>query len=292
MNVDLRHASLDAYLSGPGKGEKGPIALILAEDGMELDSTIRHHLACGFRKLILLVDADQVVNNPDPARVAIVHHPVLADGALATAANSLIAACPGQWIFTGYNAEYLFYPFIETRTVGELCTFHGEERRFAMPVTVVDLYAGDLGAHPEGVARNGALLDAAGYYALQREDPAPSFARKDRQIDLYGGLRWRFEEHVPWEARRIDRIALFRADPGLILRPDFTLSDEERNTWSCPWHHNVTAATLSFRAAKALRANPDSRAAIGDFRWGKSVGCEWSSQQLLDLGLMEPGQWF
>jgi hypothetical protein len=292
MNAPLRHASLETYLSGPGKGLKGPVALILAEDGVELDSTIRHHLACGFRQLILLVDPDQVVSDPDPARVAVVEYPVLAEGAMVGAANAVMAACPGQWIFAGYNAEYLFYPFIETRTVGELCSFHGEERRFAMPVTVVDLYAGDLNAHSDGVAREGALLDGAGYYALQREGPAPGFARKERQLDLYGGLRWRFEEHVPWEARRIDRIGLFRADPGVTMRPDFTLSEDERNTWSCPWHHNVTAASLSFRAAKALRANPDSRAAIGDFRWRNSVGCAWSSQQLLELGLIEPGQWF
>jgi hypothetical protein len=35
---------------------------------------------------------------------------------------------------------------------------------------------------------------------------------------------------VPWTRRRIDRIALFRAKPGLTLREDFTLSDEEMNT--------------------------------------------------------------
>ncbi len=111
-------------------------------------------------------------------------------------------------------------------------------------------------------------------------------------MDFFGGLRWRFEEHVPWNRRRIDRIALFKTKQGLQLRSDHTFTDEEYNTYSCPWHHNLTAAICSFRAAKALKTNPGSRDQISDFRWRNSVPFEWHSQQLLDLGLIEPGQWF
>jgi uncharacterized protein YcgI (DUF1989 family) len=70
------------------------------------------------------------------------------------------------------------------------------------------------------------------------------------------------------------------------------MSEAEYNTVSCPWHHNLTAAVCSFRVAKALRRNPGSRAAITAFRWHNSVRFDWSSQMLMDLGLMEPGQWF
>ncbi len=83
-----------------------------------------------------------------------------------------------------------------------------------------------------------------------------------------------------------------RAKPGLKLLPDFTLSDEEMNTFTCRWHHSLTAAVCSFRTAKALHTNPGSRHAIGTFRWPNSVRFDWHSQQLMDLGLMEPGQWF
>ncbi|NBO21474.1 MAG: hypothetical protein EBU97_06040, partial [Rhodobacteraceae bacterium] len=76
------------------------------------------------------------------------------------------------------------------------------------------------------------------------------------------------------------------------IRPDFTTSDEEYNTYACPWHNNLTAAVCSFRTAKALRTNPGSRHAVTDFLWHNSVRFSWSSQQLMDLGLMEPGQWF
>ena len=44
--------------------------------------------------------------------------------------------------------------------------------------------------------------------------------------------------------------------------------------------------------AKALRTNPGSRDDISDFRWHKSERFNWSSMQLMELGLMEPGQWF
>jgi len=49
---------------------------------------------------------------------------------------------------------------------------------------------------------------------------------------------------------------------------------------------------MSFRAAKALRRNPGSRYEIASFAWYNSVPFEWRSRQLLELGLMEPGQWF
>ena len=72
----------------------------------------------------------------------------------------------------------------------------------------------------------------------------------------------------------------------------FTFSEEEWNTYACPWHNNLTAAVCSFRTAKALRTNPGSRRAIRSFHWHNSVRFSWQSQQLMDLGLMEPGQWF
>jgi hypothetical protein len=31
----------------------------------------------------------------------------------------------------------------------------------------------------------------------------------ERQLNFYGGLKWRYEEFVPCERRRIDRMAVF-----------------------------------------------------------------------------------
>jgi hypothetical protein len=78
----------------------------------------------------------------------------------------------------------------------------------------------------------------------------------------------------------------------LELRPDHTFNIPEFNTYACQWHNNLTAAVCSFRTAKALKRNPSSRNAIHDFKWRSSTPFEWSSSQLMKLGMMEPGQWF
>lgn len=279
----------DLVAKGAGLLSKGPVALIFVEDGAEVASTIEHHVKLGFRAVIAFLPPS--LSAPDSTPAHWVRYDTHAPGAVPEAVNALAAAAPGTWFYYGYNAEYLFFPFCESRSIGEMLAFHTEERRDAMLTYVVDLYAADLTRFPNGVDRDNAQIDRSGYYALARHEKATGLP-KDRQLDFFGGLRWRFEEHVPWEKRRIDRIGLFRAKPGLKLRPDHTFDDEEYNTFACPWHHNLTAAIVSFRAAKALRTNPGSRYSIHSFTWHNSVRFDWRSQQLMDFGLMEPGQWF
>ncbi len=276
--------------SGQTALAKGPIALIFAEDGIELDSTVRHHLKLGFKSVLVFMPQDLAL---DPKLADHVHRITLKCSprtVVFETINRVIQAAPGLWLYYCYNAEYLFYPFSDTRSVGEMLAFHSEERRNAMLSYVIDLYADDLSTYPNGVAPDQALFDSTGYYAHTRHDP--SGQPLDRQVDISGGLRWRFEEHVPYERRRIDRIALFKSQKGLVLRPDHTFNEPEYNTYSCPWHHNMTAAICSFRAAKALKTNAGSTFDIPSFRWRNSVTFEWQSRQLLDLGLIESGQWF
>ncbi|EPX79673.1 hypothetical protein [Salipiger mucosus] len=289
----MHHPSLEAFLKDArGALSRGPVALVFCEDEVEVDTTLRHHLQSGFRTVAAFMPAHLSLA-PDVAEtVHRVTYDPSAEGAVPRAVNAAIAAAPGTWMFYGYNAEYLFYPFCETRSVPELLAFHAEERRDAMLTYVVDLYAGDLDRHPDAVSLDDAWIDRSGYYALARPDPANHNHPKERQLDFFGGLRWRHEEHVPPDRRKIDRIALFRAKPGLHLRPDHTFNDEEYNTYACPWHNNLTAALASFRTAKALKRNPGSSFDIPTFRWHNSTPFEWHSRQLLDLGLMEPGQWF
>jgi len=287
----MRFNNLDKFLrNGAGVLAKGPVALILTEDGVEADTTIRHHLAAGFRAVIVFADPALSVPPELAAQVTRVDADLTADAALETIVNGCIAAGPGTWFYYCYNAEYLFFPFCEHRSVAELCAFVTEERRDTVLSYVIDLYAGDLWAHPGAVSLDDAHLDRSGYYALARTDRHNNPA--ERQLDFFGGLRWRFEEHIPPGRRRIDRVSLFRAKPGLTLRADHTFNDPEYNTYACPWHHSPTAAICSFRVAKALKRNPGSSFDINSFRWHNSAPFEWHSQQLLTLGLMEPGQWF
>ena len=289
----MRYPGLDAFLhAGRRALPEGPVAVIMAEDAVEVASTLRHHLDAGFAAVLLLAHPDLALAEAAAGPVYRIDHDVHAPDALPEAVNRIIAAAPGRWLYCGYNAEYLFHPFSETRSIGELIAFHAEERRDAVLSYVIDLYAPDLDRVPSGVSRAEAHFDRVGYYAQARPDRARGDRPKERQFDFFGGLRWRFEEHVPPHRRRIDRIALFRAQPGLRLGADFTFNVEEYNTYACAWHHNLTTAVCSFRIAKALKANPGSMFDIPTFRWGNSVPFAWRSQQLMDLGLMEPGQWF
>lgn len=289
----MQYSNLDSFIkTASAVLGNGPIAVVFAEDEVELDTTLRHHLQCGFVQVLALMPAEFAL--PFDLREAVhrIDYDVTREGATEDAINKLIPACTGQWLYYCYNAEFLFYPFCETRSIDEMLAFHTEERRDAMLSYVIDLYADDLAQCESAVSLDRAHLDKSGYYALARADAANEGHPKERQLDFFGGLRWRFQEHVPPVRRKIDRVSLFRAKPGLTLRADHTFSDEEYNTYACPWHHNLTAAVCSFRTAKALKSNPGSKYDISTFKWHNSAPFEWHSRQLLDLGLIESGQWF
>ena len=287
----MRYTSLETFLrKGSAALARGPVAMVLAEDPIEVETTIAHHQMAGFRALILFAPRDLEIAREVEKDIHRVDFDTAAEDATQRAVNAVINAAPGIWLYYCYNGEYLFHPFCESRTIGEMLTFHSEERRDAVLTYVIDLYAGNLDDHPNAVSLENAWMDRSGYYALGRA--GPDGQPKERQLDFFGGLRWRFEEHVPASRRKIDRIALFRAKKGLHLRADHTFDDEEYNTYACPWHNNITTAIVSFRTAKALKSNAGSTFDIYNFKWHNSTEFKWNSQQLLDLGLMEPGQWF
>ena len=290
MNFD----NLDQFSKvAPGSFGQGPAAMLIAEDSIEVASSMAHLRSLGFRHIFVLAPPDLAVPplvDDIKVQLHVIRARTRAPGATQAAMNILIDKMPGEWLHYCYNGEYLFYPFCEDRSVGEMVTWVMEERRSAILTYVIDLYAPDLRSHPNAVSLDGAMLDSSGYYAEGRTDTNGN--AKERQLNFYGGLRWRFEEHVSKPKRKIDRIALFQAVPGVRLLDDHTLSDDEMNTFACPWHHSLTAAICSFRVAKALRSNAGSRYDIADFRWHKSTQFHWSSLQLMELGLMEPGQWF
>jgi hypothetical protein len=266
---------------------RGPVAIVYDEDGFALDQTIAHAIEIGFRQVIVVSPFSPIL--VDEPNVHLVAHEFRVEG-FQISLNAMIAAAPPKtWLFSCFNGEFLWYPFLESRSVGELCAFHGEERRAAFFSMVVDAYSStDLAE----VSRDDTWFDGGGYYALARHDPVHPLVALEWQIDLYGGLRWRVEELLPWTRRRIDRIALFQAQPGLSMQADYTLNDAEMNTVSCPWHHNLTVALVSFRAAKALKTNATTRERVGDLRCETSVRFDWTSEQLLRLGIIDPGQWF
>lgn len=281
----MPHQELEQFLRLKGATLAHPIAVILAEDDIELAGTIQHHRDIGFETILVIGDVAGITQediNVFPAQLNRLEDSI-------EALNKIIAACTGKWIYYCFNAEYLYFPYSETRSIKDATTFIEEERRTAVFTYSIDLYPENLSYHSNGIDIDSAQLDRNGYYGQERfEDGEPI----ERQPEIFGGLRWRFEEHIPWEKRRIDRISLFKASKDLKLGPDLRLSDPELNTISCKWHNNMTIAITSFRVAKALMHNPGSADEIDTFHWGGSQKFEWNATQLMELGFMEPGQWF
>ena len=260
----------------------GPVAVIINEDDESLHETIDHAKTIGFENVVITTVSN--ISIPDVITV-----PFVPSSGLSSMMNPLISSLQGRWIYWGYNAEYLFFPFCETRSIQDAVQFVTEERRDAIFSLVVDLYTDDLAAPVNRPRTDGTHFDAAGYFSRDRYN-GPE--RLDRQVNVHGGLKWRFAEHVPWPRQPIERTALFRARPGLTISDDGVLSDPEMNTVSAAWHHSLTCAIPSFRAAKSLMTNPNSAETITSFLWSGSKPFDWTSKQLMDHGLMEPGQWF
>jgi hypothetical protein len=82
------------------------------------------------------------------------------------AANSVISGAHRIWTYYCFHVEYLFDPFCETGTVGEILSFHTKERHHSMLTYIFDLYSDDLDANPDAVSLDRAHLDRSGYYAL------------------------------------------------------------------------------------------------------------------------------
>jgi len=190
----MHHKGLSDFMKhAPQVLARGPVAIVLVEDDVEVASTLRHNLQIGFHTvLVFMPDAFDL-----PAEIAERVHRITYDmtvpAAMETAVNTVLTASPGMWMYYCFNAEYLFHPFCESRTVGEMLAFHSEERRHSMLTYVVDLYADNLQDHPNAVSLERAHLDRSGYYALARNDPANHNHAKERQLDFFGGLRWRYE---------------------------------------------------------------------------------------------------
>src|SRR5690606_7606413 len=183
----MDYRSVGDYVARSGAAlAKGPVALVFIEDLIEIASTLRHHQRAGFRQVLALAPSGTPKPDDAPEDVVWITHDTHADNAVPAAINALVAAAPETtWFYYCFNAEYLFFPFCETRSVREMIAFHAEERRDAMLTYVVDLYAADLDRWPGAVDLDSAMLDRAGYYALARHDRQGQVM--DRQLHFFGG---------------------------------------------------------------------------------------------------------
>lgn len=270
----------------------GPVAVVICEDHADIAATLDHLAGLGCGTLAVFAPAIPADAAPPGPESLLILCRTAVPGAMPACVNAVIARAPGRWVHFCYNGEFLFHPFSETRGLPELLRFVEGERRAAVAGVTVDLYPADpaAGIVRAGIGPGAAHFDAAGYFA--RDRIGPDGAKLERQPEILGGLRWRMAEHFPPDRRSLDRVALFRARRGLRMDAAGHLSDPELNTRSAPWHRSVTAAVASTRVARALLGAPAARDGIDGFLWRHAQQFEWRAQQLMEAGLMEPGQWF
>ena len=135
----MHYVSLDQFLTdGKPALAKGPVAIVFAEDPVEVDTTLRHHLAAGFVQVLFLAPEGIDVPASLEPKIHWISHDLHAEDAVPKAVTRLIEAAPGTWLYYCYNAEYLFFPFSSSRSVAKLLAFHTEKRRGYMLTYIVD----------------------------------------------------------------------------------------------------------------------------------------------------------
>ncbi|MEL7462906.1 MAG: hypothetical protein AAFN79_02500 [Pseudomonadota bacterium] len=273
----MRYASLDDFLKAGDRAARA-LALLICEDDVFAAQSADHLLKLGFEKVVAIGPGAAELPQADEDGMAVV--PVKSSEAT-SAANAIGDRFEGAWIVVCHNGEFPFFPFCETRSILDFVDFLGSERRAACMAYAVDLYSDALITDGQ-VDLEEVYFDAEGWYG---------FDGKNGHVDVYGGLGWRFEEFAPVSLSRVNRPALYRCGPGARLRPDLWLEDEALNTLNCPWHNNPTMALMSFRRGRRLLAHPNFKGAIETLMWPNARRFEWSSDQLVRLGLIEAGQW-
>ena len=143
---------------------------------------------------------------------------------------------------------------------------------------------------PRALAEIGGVFAMTGAPASWEAAEAPCATAEAPR--LYGGIGWRMQARAGRPPPRLDRVMFLRLRPGLRCDATFRSGDPATDGLSGPWHRSPTIAAMSFRAARAVLAAPETAANPPDLAWSGARPWRWSSAELLDLGVIEPGQWF
>ena len=134
--------------------EPGPVAVVINEDDVEIASTIAHLRSIGFSNIVVSGETKESIGETP----IISHNDLRLSGIL----NPLLKTWEKRWVYWCYNAEYLYFPFCEDRSILDAAQFITEERRSSVLSCVVDLYAGDLAKTPSGIDLDVPCFDRAG----------------------------------------------------------------------------------------------------------------------------------
>ncbi|MEM0942541.1 MAG: hypothetical protein AAGI70_01215 [Pseudomonadota bacterium] len=139
----MTRADLDAYLSAQAYRSlpPGPLWVVLCEDPWLAAESVAHAAALSPAQVLALGDVAGLAPQPG---VAAIEMDLGAHGAAALALNRIIAAAEGRWVGWCFAGEFFFYPWCETRTLGDLTLFLAGEQRASLYAYALDLHGADL----------------------------------------------------------------------------------------------------------------------------------------------------
>jgi hypothetical protein len=198
-----------------------------------------------------------------------------------------------RWCLSVSACDFLVFPRCESRSIRSLTDFLETEHRDHAFAVTVHMY----GEGPAEAVADGAAADP--FSALPLFDPVgyvTSASGEDGTVRVGGGLTRRtLFRTVPRNAPRLDCIPLVR------WRRHFSYVDGTRslqprrlNRPHAPWHSSPTACLLCF--SLLLEPEDDADAGLGtlrsqDLRTNASRRYR-SSEDLVECGMLNPGQWF
>lgn len=279
MGARMQFRTVAEFARARPRLPRGVVAVLLCESRLHAAASARRLAAQGAAAVIVVGEAP-AVELPCPV-VRIDEEP--REGQVAGLLNGLFDALAGRWVLWLWNGEFFVFPYGETRTLADLAQFLDDERRVSVFTYALDLYADDLPREREPPEEARLFFDRLGYHA---------FPRPDRQLRLFGGLGWRFEELTPAHMHQLGRATLLRPARGVHMGRDLLFEDPAYSSVSAPWHHSPTAAVMTLRRSWRIFAHPRFPDLRRSLHWHGTTPFEWSSRQLLELGMIEPGQWF
>lgn len=275
----MEFATARAFANARPDLPSGPVAVVLCESPRQANTTVARVAEQGAGAIIVVGDAGEV----DTGKAALVRIAEDPGRHAYRVLNAVLTALTDRWVLWMWGGEYLVFPFCETRTLSELTSFLQDERRKVMCTYTLDLYGIDMPRPGQAPWQADLSFDRIGY------QPFPD---GDNGLNLYGGLAWRFEELSPGDMHQLTRPSLVRVQRGATLDRNWRFNDPDLDSVSCPWHHSPTGAIMSLRRTWRIMAHAGFTDVAGDLMWQGSTRFDWTSRQLLELGMIEPGQWF
>lgn len=276
----MNFESVDAFTRRSPELAPGILGIVFCDPRENTAATLEHLERLGIATAIVIGDPGVAIDATIPV-VEIAEQPTTAG--VPAMLNMLIDMLDDCWLLWQWAGEFFLFPYFETRRLADFTTFLTDERRRMAYTYTLDAYAEDLPGAEEDPRDSALCFDRIGYYG---------FIRGEQQLSVYGGPGWRFDECCTPRLKQLGRTALLRAKSGIYMGRDGQFEAPEFSSVSCPWHNNPTAAMISLRHTRSIMAHPAFPPLASSLVWAGSETLEWTSGQLLDLGLIEPGQWF